>query len=124
MKAGDAAASELHKRLLLPKDNDDRMPPEGEPLSADQITAIRNWINEGANWPDGVVIQAATKAAPATPAPAVASTTPAAPPKPAVPAPERPKDFKPAAAEATALAVLGKNGIERAPWPRGFRGAR
>jgi hypothetical protein len=32
----------------------ERMPPEGEPLSAAQIDALRRWIDAGAVWPDGV----------------------------------------------------------------------
>jgi mono/diheme cytochrome c family protein len=114
VKAGDAAASDFHKRVVLPKTDDDRMPPEGEPLTADQITAIKNWINEGAKWPDGVVIELAK----ATPPPAAANVS-AIPAKPAVPAPERPKDFKPAAGEATALAILAKNGVDVRPVAQG-----
>jgi mono/diheme cytochrome c family protein len=32
----------------------ERMPPEGEPLSAAQIETLRRWIEAGAAWPDGV----------------------------------------------------------------------
>lgn len=116
VKAGDPGASEFCKRITLPKNNDDRMPPEGEPLSADQIAKIGAWISEGANWPDGVTIQSA---APKAPAPAPAAAVNAAPPKPSVPAPDRPKDFKPAPAEGTALAVLAKNGVEIRPVAQG-----
>lgn len=117
VKAGDAAESELHKRVTLPVGNDDRMPPEGESLTADQVATLKNWINEGANWPDGVTIQVADAkpaAAPADATPAVAAVpaAPPKPPKPPVPAPDRPQDFKPAAAETNALAVLAKSGIE------------
>jgi hypothetical protein len=116
IKAGDAAASEIHKRVVLPKGDDDRMPPEGEGLSAEQVAVLKAWISEGANWPDGIAIEVVS-AAPATPA-----VTPAGPVKPAVPAPVLPKDFQPSPAETAALAALAKNGIEvravaqNSPW--------
>lgn len=114
VKAGDAANSELYKRLLLPKEDDDRMPSKGDPLTAPQIETLKNWIAEGAKWPDGLTIAAPapTPAAVAAAVAAVAAAVPAGPPKLVVPAPERPKDFKPAAAEAAATAVLARNGVE------------
>lgn len=33
------------------------MPKEADPLSADEIAAIRQWIAEGAIWPDGLVLE-------------------------------------------------------------------
>ncbi|MSR56422.1 MAG: DUF1553 domain-containing protein [Planctomycetaceae bacterium] len=30
-----------------------KMPPQGEPLTAEQIGILRGWIDQGANWPDG-----------------------------------------------------------------------
>lgn len=117
VKAGDAANSDIVKRILLPKDNDDRMPSKGEPLTAAQIETLKNWINEGAKWPDGVVIQA-----PPPETPPVAAFVPSGPPKPTVPAPVLPKDFKPAAGEAAALVALAKAGLDvrlvaqNAPW--------
>ena len=117
VKPGDAANSEVVKRILLPKDNDDRMPSKGEPLTAAQIETLKNWINEGAKWPDGVVIQA-----PPPEAPPALAFVPSGPPKPTVPVPELPKDFKPSAGETAALAALAKAGIEvrlvaqNAPW--------
>ena len=38
------------------------MPKEGPSLSPDQISLLRQWIAEGANWPTGVVIQERPKA--------------------------------------------------------------
>jgi mono/diheme cytochrome c family protein len=46
--AGKADESKLYKLITLPADNDDRMPNEGDPLSASQIALIKNWINAGA----------------------------------------------------------------------------
>ncbi len=109
VKPGDAAESEFHKRIVLPKGDDDRMPPEGESLTAEQVETVKKWINEGANWPDGATVVA--EPPPAAAAPDVAAV-PTAPAKPRVPAPDRPKDFKAAPAEADALALLAKNGID------------
>ncbi len=51
---GDAFASDLLYMVSLPRDDEDAMPPEGkaDPLTADQITLLELWINEGAAWPD------------------------------------------------------------------------
>ncbi|HAB18793.1 MAG TPA: hypothetical protein PLX89_00530 [Verrucomicrobiota bacterium] len=108
LTAGDAAASEMIKRVSLPKSDDDHMPPEGDPLTEAQITLLKEWIAAGANWPDGVVISP----------PAKAETTAAAPVRqgpPPPPLPELPKDFKPGPAEATAVATLAKAGLEVRP---------
>lgn len=112
LKPGDGAGSELYRRVTLPKGNDEVMPPEGEPLSKAQADLLKAWIDQGANWPEGVTIVAK-----ATPPPAVAITPerPPAPPKPTAPLPELPKDFKPAAAEEAALAALAKSGVEARP---------
>ncbi len=32
------------------------MPKEGKPLAADEVAAIREWIQQGAPWPDGVAL--------------------------------------------------------------------
>ena len=58
----DAEKSELVKRLVLPKDHDDIMPPKGGPLPAAEIDVIRRWVAEGAAWPAGVVLAAKDKA--------------------------------------------------------------
>jgi len=41
-------------RLVRGDDKDQRMPPEGDPLTAAQVDLLIRWIDEGANWPDGV----------------------------------------------------------------------
>ena len=109
LKAGAADDSELFKRVSLPKDNDDRMPSEGDPLTAEQIAVLKDWINDGAKWPDGVVITAPKPAAP------VASAAPVSKGPPPPPLPELPKDFKPAAAEAAAIATIAKAGVDVRP---------
>ena len=42
--AGDPEGSELLRRVLLPRDDDEAMPPKGDGLTAAQIEAIRAWI--------------------------------------------------------------------------------
>jgi hypothetical protein len=49
---GNATKSELYRRITLPWDDDEIMPNRGEPLSAAQIARIREWINQGAIWPE------------------------------------------------------------------------
>ena len=45
--------SELIRRLRLPSNHDEAMPPKGKPrLKKKQIAAIANWIDSGAKWPD------------------------------------------------------------------------
>ena len=68
----DIAQSELIKRLTLPKEHDDIMPPKNGPLPAAEIDVIRRWVAEGATWPAGVVL-AAKVAAPVAAAPAALS---------------------------------------------------
>ena len=50
MAPGKSAASKIVKRLIT-QDENDRMPPEGKPLSPDQIALIKSWIDAGANFP-------------------------------------------------------------------------
>jgi len=40
--------------LVASSDEDERMPPEGDGLSAAEIATLTAWINAGAVWPDGV----------------------------------------------------------------------
>ena len=113
LKPGDADASEIIKRVILPKDNDDHMPPEGEPLAQKEIDTLKAWIAAGAEWPDNFVIEPPKKeAAAATPAPEW-KPKPSGPPPP--PLPELPKDFKAGAGEAAAIAAIAKSGIEVRP---------
>src|SRR5690348_12071216 len=52
LEAGDPDKSELYKRITLPKDSDDVMPPEGDPLPKAKTDLIKQWIAEGANFGD------------------------------------------------------------------------
>jgi len=38
-----------------------QMPKDGDPLSAEQVAAVRRWIESGARWPDGVTLVNKTK---------------------------------------------------------------
>jgi hypothetical protein len=42
--------SPLYNRVNLPSDDDDRMPPKGDPLTDDQKDLIRRWIGQGADF--------------------------------------------------------------------------
>lgn len=50
--AGEAAASELLRRLRLPRSDEEAMPPKGKLLSAGEIDLIHLWIERGAHWAD------------------------------------------------------------------------
>jgi uncharacterized membrane protein len=41
--------SEVYKRVVLPLDHDDHMPPEGKtPMTEDEISVLKHWISSGA----------------------------------------------------------------------------
>jgi len=63
VKAGKGAESELYKRVVLPKDDDDIMPPKGDPLSKTQTDLLKAWIDEGAVWPDGLALKSGAEGA-------------------------------------------------------------
>jgi uncharacterized membrane protein/mono/diheme cytochrome c family protein len=49
--AGNATESEMVKRLLLPEEHDDHMPPKGKSqLTKEQVELIRWWIDGGASF--------------------------------------------------------------------------
>ncbi|QNF34965.1 ribonuclease inhibitor [Adhaeribacter swui] len=48
VNAGKAEESDLYKRLILPEEDDDRMPPKGKPqLTESEIKVIHWWIEQG-----------------------------------------------------------------------------
>jgi len=53
---GKAGESELYKRIILPSDHEDVMPPKGDPLTKEQVDGIKTWIDGGAKWPEGLVL--------------------------------------------------------------------
>lgn len=92
--AGDVEKSELFRRITLPKSDDDFMPSEGEPLTKEQIELIREWIKQGAIWPDTGAPKSAAKVEKG---------------------PVLPADFKPGPNEAKAIAKLTEAGIDVRP---------
>ncbi len=90
--AKDAAKSELYHRITLPAGNDDVMPSKGDLLTKTQQDLVRDWINQGAVWPDTAVIKNAE----------------AAPEK-------KLADYKPTAEELKAVPVLEKSGVSIRP---------
>jgi Protein of unknown function (DUF1553)/Protein of unknown function (DUF1549)/Planctomycete cytochrome C len=55
---GKPAESELIRRIEA-ADEDERMPPNSEPLAGAEIARLRNWIEQGATWPDAARAEAA-----------------------------------------------------------------
>ncbi len=47
---GDPDASALFERISLPHDDEDRMPPKGDPLGDELVAGFRAWIAAGAPW--------------------------------------------------------------------------
>ncbi|MBX3733363.1 MAG: SUMF1/EgtB/PvdO family nonheme iron enzyme [Verrucomicrobiae bacterium] len=56
---GDALASAVYTTTILPADHDDLMPPakKGGPLPVSRTDLLRDWIDQGAYWPEGLVLQ-------------------------------------------------------------------
>ena len=90
---GDAAKSELVKRVLLPKTHDDFMPAEAEPLPAKQIDILKDWINQGAVWPTNAFVAKEV----------------------AAPVEVKLPEYKPSANELKAIEKLGQGGIDVRP---------
>lgn len=55
VEPGDSDSSSLID-LVTPHGNRAEMPKEEQPLSQDQIVALTQWIRDGAEWPDEVVL--------------------------------------------------------------------
>jgi uncharacterized membrane protein len=46
---GEPDSSDIYRRLMLPEDDDDRMPPKGKtPLTVHEISLLKKWIASGA----------------------------------------------------------------------------
>lgn len=68
---GDVAKSYLHEVVTLPKDDDMFMPPKGDPLTAEEIQLLKDWIAAGADfggWKGNMEGAPPETAAPAKPA--------------------------------------------------------
>src|SRR5579859_63910 len=64
--AGQADKSDLYRRITLADGEDDLMPSKGERLTKAQTDLIKDWINQGAVWPEGAVAKA-EESAPVSP---------------------------------------------------------
>jgi hypothetical protein len=53
MLGGDAAGSPLIQ-LVREENPNVRMPLDGHPLTAEEISTLTKWVEQGAVWPDGV----------------------------------------------------------------------
>ncbi len=62
---GDSSKSPVYTSTALPADHDDLMPPsnKGGPLPKEEIQTLKDWIDQGAVWPDGIVLQPKKKEA-------------------------------------------------------------
>lgn len=59
---GKVHESELMHRMQLPRTHDDVMPPESkEPVPAEDIETVRQWIAAGAYWPDESELNTASR---------------------------------------------------------------
>jgi formylglycine-generating enzyme required for sulfatase activity len=55
---GDPVASDLWYLCTLPMDDEELMPPKGnDPLDPADLFMLRRWIEEGAEWPEGIILQ-------------------------------------------------------------------
>jgi mono/diheme cytochrome c family protein len=93
--AGHADKSDLYRRVILTENDDDVMPSKGDLLTKAQTDLIKQWINEGAVWPEGTIIAEAEKPEAAVSSP-FSDLTP----------------FKPAPAETAAIAKLTAAGTD------------
>jgi mono/diheme cytochrome c family protein len=94
LTVGKADKSDLYRRIILPAGSDDVMPSKGDLLTKAQTDLVRDWINQGAVWPDSAVAKAVAETP--GPASAFAGLTP----------------FKPSSAETGAIAKLATSGID------------
>jgi formylglycine-generating enzyme required for sulfatase activity/mono/diheme cytochrome c family protein len=55
----DSSKSPVHTSTALPADHDDLMPPsnKGGPMPKENIQTLKEWIDQGAYWPSGIVLQ-------------------------------------------------------------------
>ena len=56
-----SSESPLYTLTTLPEDHPDIMPPKDGPLPPEEIEILKNWIDQGAVWPDGVTLVARKK---------------------------------------------------------------
>ncbi|NBU08003.1 MAG: DUF1553 domain-containing protein [Proteobacteria bacterium] len=64
INAKEYEKSELLRRIKLPRDHEEIMPQETEPLSGPHKNWLTDWVRTGAKWPDGVVLKLKKKEIP------------------------------------------------------------
>jgi mono/diheme cytochrome c family protein len=101
--AGQADKSDLYRRVSLPAGSDDIMPSKGDPLTKAQTDLIKDWINQGATWPEGEVAKATGEGTTGG-----ASSGPTSPLVGLV-------AIKPSSGEAAAITKLGAGGVDVRP---------
>ena len=52
ISAGHPEKSEMIRRLELPRDDEESMPPKGKTLTEEEISTLKFWIKLGAPWPE------------------------------------------------------------------------
>lgn len=52
IEAGHPEKSEMIRRLVLPREDEESMPPKGKSLTEKEIATLEFWIKAGAPWPD------------------------------------------------------------------------
>lgn len=62
LSPGDPNESHLIDLIVGVDGEPPAMPKEGKPLADDQVTLIRQWVAEGANWPSDLVVREKSKA--------------------------------------------------------------
>lgn len=50
LEPGKPESSEMHVRVTLPEDDDDFMPPKGDPWTKEEVELVALWIKEGAKF--------------------------------------------------------------------------
>lgn len=66
IEVGKADKSLFYTLTTKPKDDPERMPPEGDGLTKEQAEKLKTWINEGVKWPTGLVLKDTTAPSTAT----------------------------------------------------------
>lgn len=62
VESGQPDKSQLIHLVSLPEDDSDVMPPKGRLLTKEEIAKLRQWIAEGASWPEGMTLVAKDEA--------------------------------------------------------------
>lgn len=111
--AGQADKSPLYQRITLAAGSDDIMPPKGEPLTKAQTDLIKEWINQGAAWPEEAIAKADEKKteAPAAKGESKSESTSSTPTSPLASL----VAIKPTSGEAAALTKIETAGVSVRP---------